>query len=91
MTDTDRTRHETARPAGWDREQMETDDGPPHDDERATPDAPGWNKASMGEERADHTRSRRATEDELADSGGPLSGGGENPGGGERWADRDKS
>jgi hypothetical protein len=74
----------------WDRTQMETDDGQPNPDE-PTESAPKWNKASMGEERTDHTRTPRATEEELADSGGPLSGGGENPGGGERWADRDKA
>lgn len=90
MTDTEHTGHDSKRP-GWDREQMETDDRRPDEVAPTSPNTPGWNKASMGEEGADHRRSPRATEDELADSGGPLSGGGENPGGGERWADRDRA
>ena len=91
MDDTERTPRDSSHPAGWDREQMDTDDGQPDLGERTPSTTPGWNKASMGEEDADHKRSPRATDDEVADSGGPLSGGGENPGGGERWADRDKA
>ncbi len=79
------------RTTSWDRTQVETDDRTHDEVPQSDPTVPKWNKASMGEEREDHTRTPRATENELADSGGPLSGGGENPGGGERWADRDQA
>lgn len=84
----------TKGPAEWEGSQLETDDGkvdPAPVDEDSTPDRARWNKGTMGEERADGTRSPLAGDEELAASGGPLSGGGANPGGGERWADREKS
>ena len=94
MNETEQTRPEAKGPAEWEGEQLETDDGKtgaPPSDESTTEDRARWNKGTMGEERADHTRSPLAADEELAESGGALSGGGVNPGGGERWADRDKS
>ena len=78
------------KPANWDRHQMETDDeGEPRERDAETL-VPGWNKGEMAEERQDHTRSPLTPTDELDEPAGGLSGQGSNPGGGERWADRDK-
>jgi hypothetical protein len=91
--DTDPRRTGTERtdePRNWDRGQMEPDrgdEGPmPRDDQDA--DVPVWNEGQMTGERADGTRSRGPTDEEIAASRGGLSGGGANPGGGERWAER---
>jgi hypothetical protein len=94
MNETERSRTGTKGPAEWESEQLETDDGKTESaptGESAPADRARWNKGTMGEERADHTRSPLAGDEELGDSGGALSGGGANPGGGERWADREKS
>lgn len=77
-------------PATWDRHQMETDDaGEPRERDAGTL-VPGWSKGEMAEEREDHTRSPLTPQDELDEPDGGLSGHGSNPGGGERWADRDR-
>jgi hypothetical protein len=77
-------------PATWDRHQVETDDaGEPRERDAETL-VPGWNKGEMAEERADHTRSPLTPPDELDEPDGGLSGHGSNPGGGERWAERDR-
>ena len=76
-------------PENWDRHQMETDDQgeePGRDPESV----PAWNKDEMGEERPDGTRGPLTPPDELDEPGGGLSGHGSNPGGGERWAERDR-
>ena len=75
----------------WDRKEMEIDDGP--GDSRTatgTPDADTalWNKGQMAEESADGSGGPAPTGDIEAPGG--LSGEGSNPGGGERWADRDR-
>jgi hypothetical protein len=76
-------------PVKWDRNQMEIDDeGEARDQTPET--APAWNKDEMAEERADGTRGPLTPTDELAESGGGLSGRGSNPGGGAHWAERDK-
>lgn len=77
------------QPEQWDKDQMETDDpavsGPPSvPDDQTRPD---WNKGEVAEEHEDHTGGHH---DEPVEAPGGLSGGGSNPGGGERWADRDK-
>ena len=78
-----------SKPATWNRHEMETDDaGEPRGPEDETLVA-GWNKGEMAEERKDHTRSPLTPPDELNDPDGGLSGKGSNPGGGERWAERD--
>jgi hypothetical protein len=77
-------------PANWDRHQMETDDEGEPRERDAENLVPGWNKSEMAEERQDHTRSPLTPADELDEPAGGLSGQGSNPGGGERWADRDK-
>ena len=41
----------------------------------------------MAPAREDGTRSPDVSDEEIAESKGGLSGGGANPGGGERWAD----
>jgi hypothetical protein len=82
-------KREAPKPANWDRHQMETDDeGEARGQDPETVAA--WNKDEMAEERADHTRRPLTPPDELADPGGGLSGHGSNPGGGERWAERDR-
>ena len=89
-----------SKPAGpWDRHQIETDDpatsGPqPATDPAATDgeegaDRPDWNLGSMAPERADGSGGPH-TEPVDPDEGTGPSGGGVNPGGGERWAERDK-
>ncbi|MEO8229972.1 MAG: hypothetical protein ABI628_09455 [Chloroflexota bacterium] len=77
-------------PATWDRHQMETDDAGEPRERDAQTGAPAWNKGEMAEERQDHTRAPLTPTDELDEPAGGLSGHGSNPGGGERWADRDK-
>jgi hypothetical protein len=80
------------RPADWDRKEVRADFG---DDADATPttespDVADWNEGQMARERPDGTREPGPSDDEIASSKGGLSGGGSNPGGGERWAERDK-
>ena len=80
----------TDRPAEWQADQLETDDG----DGAATstdenPDVATWNEGQMAPARPDGTRSPDVPDEVIAESKGGLSGGGANPGGGERWAERD--
>jgi len=78
-----------AKPANWDRHQMETDDGGEPRDRDEAGLSPSWNEGEMAEERKDHTRSPLTPANELDEPAGGLSGQGSNPGGGERWAERD--
>ncbi len=82
----------TNRPTNWEGRQTETDEGTakPHAEEPNSALRPHWNKGEMAEERVDHTRAPLADGDDLGAPPDGLSGGGSNPGGGERWADRDK-
>jgi hypothetical protein len=77
-------------PATWDRHQMEVDDAGEPRERDAETGVPAWNKGEMAEERQDHTRAPLTSADDLDEPAGGLSGHGSNPGGGERWADRDK-
>jgi hypothetical protein len=81
----------TGHPANWDRNEVRSD--PPDDPDAASTGeeapVPNWNEGQMGEQHADGTRAQGPTDEEIASSAGGLSGGGTNPGGGERWADRD--
>jgi hypothetical protein len=82
----------TGRPVNWDRDEMRPDPGTnpdprPSDDE---PEAPTWSENQMTRDRPDGTREAGLSDEELEASRGGLSGGGANPGGGERWADRDR-
>jgi hypothetical protein len=81
----------THRPEDWNRNEMGPDRG---DDQPATTsddagDAPDWNEGQMAEEHADGSRTAGPSDEEIAESAHGLSGGGTNPGGGERWAERD--
>lgn len=83
------------RPAehNWEGEEMRPDagrdnDAPPAEDD---PEFANWNERQMAEQRKDGSRSPGPTDEEIAEeSEGGLSGGGVNPGGGERWAERDE-
>ena len=82
---------ETGRPANWDRDEMKPDFG---DDTSPSPadkgdKAPNWNEDQMARQRPDGTRTPGPSDEEIDESRGGLSGGGANPGGGERWAERD--
>jgi hypothetical protein len=81
----------TEKPANWDREDMRPDFG--DDADAAPPDkddkVPTWKENQMARQRPDGTRTPGPTDEEIAESEGGLSGGGANPGGGERWAERD--
>jgi len=77
-------------PVAWDRHEMETDDAGEPQERDIDPLNPKWNKGQMAEEREDGTRSPLATDTELTQPSGGLSGHGSNPGGGERWAERDR-
>ncbi len=78
-------------PANWDRNEMKADFG--EDGEPSKPDAgsesPGWNEGQMARERPDGTREAKPSDEEISESKGGLSGGGANPGGGEKFAERD--
>lgn len=91
MTD-ERTTEPTAsteQPAHWDKAEMEIDDGAGDRDTGGhDADSALWNKGEMAEEHRDGSGGPRPTGDIEAPGG--LSGEGSNPGGGERWADRDK-
>lgn len=89
-TEGDTTPDDVTGERSWDRREMDIDD--PKDAPRttATPDelgAPHWNKGQLAEEHADGSGGPHA---EGIDPVGGLSGEGSNPGGGERWADRDR-
>jgi hypothetical protein len=81
----------TEKPENWDREEMKADFGddadaaPPDEDDKVRT----WKENQMARERQDGTRTPGLSEEEIAESEGGLSGGGANPGGGERWAERD--
>ncbi len=77
-------------PEHWDKGQMEIDDaGEAPGAARTTHegDATQWNKGELAEERQDGSGGPHTEDVEVP---GGLSGGGSNPGGGERWADRDR-
>lgn len=76
-----------AKPENWERDQMSSD--PEASPEDADSAVPTWNEGQMAEQRSDGTRSPDPSSAEIAESAGGLSGGGANPGGGERWAERD--
>ena len=59
----------------------------PPDDENEK--VPIWNERQMAGQRADGSRTPGPSDEEIESSKGGLSGGGANPGGGERWAKRD--
>jgi hypothetical protein len=84
MTD-DRT---TGQPEHWDKDQMETDDPGDVTGHEATGETSRatWNKGEVAEEHQDGTGGPHG---EPVEPAGGLSGEGSNPGGGERWADRD--
>jgi hypothetical protein len=81
----------TEKPANWDRDDMRSDFGddadasPPDKDDKVRT----WKENQMARERPDGSRTPGPTDEEIAESEGGLSGGGANPGGGERWAERD--
>src|SRR5438309_11901042 len=77
-------------PAAWDRHEMETDDAGELQERDVEPLNPKWNKGQMAEEREDGTRSPLATDTALTQPPGGLSGARPTPGGGERWAERDR-
>jgi hypothetical protein len=80
----------SGRPENWDRDQVRRDEGEPERDVPAADDeVPTWNEDQMARQRQDGTRSPGLSEEEIESSKGGLSGGGVNPGGGERWAERD--
>ena len=81
----------TGKPENWARDEMRPDFGddadspPPEKDDKVRT----WNEDQMARQRQDGTRTPGPSDDEIASSKGGLSGGGANPGGGERWAERD--
>jgi hypothetical protein len=82
---------ETGRPDNWDSDEMKPDFG---DDASASPTestdkVPTWNEDQMARQRPDGSRTPGPSDAEIEESEGGLSGGGANPGGGERWAERD--
>jgi len=79
------------KPENWARDEMRPDFGDDADPSRPEPDheVPAWNEAQMARQRPDGTRDPGPTDEEIETSRGGLSGGGANPGGGERWAERD--
>ena len=78
----------TNKPANWKGGQMRPDDGP-ETPAGGGPDVPTWNEDQMARERPDGSRTAGPTDEEIETSSHGLSGGGANPGGGERWAERD--
>jgi hypothetical protein len=83
---------ETGKQENWDRDEMRPDFGDDSNDAEVDEEqeAPTWNENQMARERPDGTRSPGLPDEEIEESRGGLSGGGANPGGGERWAERDK-
>lgn len=75
----------------WNRNEMrpELGDGPNAATSDEDADKPNWNEGQMAEEHADGSRTAGPSDEEIAESAHGLSGGGTNPGGGERWAERD--
>jgi hypothetical protein len=85
------TASETGKPDNWDRDEMRPDFGDeatasPHDEDH---EVPTWNEDQVARQRPDGTRDLGPSDAEIDSSRGGLSGGGANPGGGERWAERD--
>jgi len=81
----------TGRPDNWDGDEVRSDSG---DHTEASPveennEVPAWNESQMAEQRPDGSRTTGPSNEEIESSKGGLSGGGANPGGGERWAQRD--
>lgn len=81
---------DTKQPAQWNPEQLETDDGDVPATTVAAPGVEKWNEGQIAPAHDDGTRSPNVSQEEIAESSGGLSGGGANPSGGERWADRDE-
>jgi hypothetical protein len=80
----------SGRPVNWNGDQMRPDEhGEPDDREGGDRPVPTWNEDQMTRQRPDGTRSKGPSAEEIGESKRGLSGGGANPGGGERWADRD--
>jgi hypothetical protein len=78
-------------PDNWARNEVRPDFGddpesPPIDE---FPEVPTWNEGQMARQRPDGSRTPGPSDEEIKSSEGGLSGGGANPGGGERWAERD--
>jgi hypothetical protein len=74
----------------WDKDQMEIADpgeDPGVSQTSGDPGSPLWNKGEMAEESDDGAGGSHA---EPVEPAGGLSGEGSNPGGGERWAERDR-
>jgi hypothetical protein len=82
---------EAEHPTKWDRDEVRSN--PPDEPEATSTDedaaVPSWNEGQMAEQHADGARTQGPTDEEIASSAGGLSGGGVNPGGGERWAERE--
>ena len=77
-----------SKPETWERDQMSSD--PETSPEDADSTVPTWKEGQMAEQHADGSRSPNPSDADIAESAGGLSGGGANPGGGERWAERDE-
>jgi hypothetical protein len=78
------------KPANWDGDQMRPDsEDAPDTPAGGAVDVPTWNEDQMARERPDGTRAAGPANEEIEASRRGLSGGGTNPGGGERWAERD--
>jgi hypothetical protein len=80
----------TGKPDNWDREEMRPDEADPATPAPRDTKIPTWNEGQMAEEREDGSRAKGPSDEEIESSQHGLSGGGVNPGGGERWAERDK-
>ena len=80
----------SGRPVNWNGEQMRPDEDGGRE-ERGGRDrpVPKWNEDQLARQRPDGSRSKGPSAEEIGESKGGLSGGGANPGGGERWAERD--
>jgi hypothetical protein len=85
------TASESGRPDDWDRDEMKPDLGDEATPSPTGPDdkVPTWKEDQMARQRPDGTRTPGPSDAEIDESRKGLSGGGANPGGGERWAKRD--
>jgi hypothetical protein len=82
----------TGKPDTWNRDEMKRDHGDDSDvSTEHDAEVPTWNEGQMARQRPDGTREAGQSDEEIEEeSEGGLSGGGVNPGGGERWAERDR-
>jgi len=80
------------RPADWDKDErkFDFDERETADPDRTGDATPDWNKSEMARDPEDGDRTPPASDEELGTSVGGLSGNSANPGGGQRWAERDK-